>query len=103
MQRLQLQNHRKLGRTANFMFDDVAGYLCRQREWESHSFLTDLGDGCRGTGLRHLGPVRLRLGLEQPGQKKIQRRNALRRINATTTSRKHQQGDATGQPEHFPL
>ncbi len=38
VQRFELQDHRELGRLAQFVLDDVAGNFFRQREWESHRF-----------------------------------------------------------------
>ena len=53
VQWLQLKNHGKLGRLAQFVFDDVAGDFRRQREWKSH---------------KTNEPVRLALESPSPGQ-----------------------------------
>ena len=87
----------------NFIFDDVAGNLCRQREWEAYSFLTGLGDGCRGIRQRTGRIDGLRFGLDKSRQQEIQRRNAFRRIDAAASGCEYQQGGASDHPEHFPL
>jgi hypothetical protein len=86
MERFELQNHRKLGRLAKFVLDDVAGDFFRQREWESHCLLRLNGRvGRRNCGQSRVGNRDRRFGFQDAWHKKINRGDAFAHPDAAAT------------------
>jgi hypothetical protein len=64
-----LQNHGKLWGFAKFVLDDMAGDFFRQREWETHNYLTEaIWVGISGANAGALVGASF---FSRPGRKKV--------------------------------
>ena len=105
VQRFELQDHREFRRLAQFVFDDVAGDFFRQREGETHNYLS------RATSVeifrkrsRRIGRRRFRLHeMPRSRQEKIHGRNALAGIDAGAARAKKHERHRDGQPQKSPI
>jgi len=98
MQRLELKDHRELGSSSDLVFNNVAGDFRRKRERKSHNlnFLCYSFNGqYRGIQLIGIGSDGRGISLEKPScswQKKVERRDAFGRIDASAARYHQQQG-----------
>jgi hypothetical protein len=99
VQRFELQDHRKFGRLAELVLDDVAGDFLRQREWETHNLLTgteamELEISGNATGALVGGGSAFMM----PGRKKSNGETLWLALDAAAAG--HQSANAASRPSH---